>query len=117
MGNVAQPGVKVLDRKVSLYDAVQDAGGIGPNGDRKKVFIMNFNKEGRLAKRQVDLQAIEQGKADMVYLSPGDQVFVGGKGFNLKKLLMIVTRVSSAAAIFGVPGVGYINSIPTVGSF
>jgi len=113
MGNVAQPGVKVMDRKVSLYDAVQDAGGIGPNGDRKKIFIMNFNKEGRLAKRQVDFQAIEQGRADMVYLSPGDQVFVGGKGFTFKKLLLVMTRASSAAALFGVPGVGYVSSIPS----
>jgi len=116
-GNVVQPGVKVMDRKVSLYDAVQDAGGVSPNGDRKKVVIMNYNKDGRLAKREVNLQEIEQGKADMVYLSPGDQVFVSGKGFNLKKLLMIVTRASSAAALFGLPGVGYINAIPSVGSF
>jgi hypothetical protein len=70
-------------------------------------------KEGRLAKRFVNLQEIEQGKADMVYLSPGDQVFVSGKGFNFKKLLMVMTRASSALALFGVPGVGYISSIPS----
>jgi polysaccharide export outer membrane protein len=117
MGNVAQPGVKVMDRKVSLSDAVQDAGGATPNGDLKKVVIMNYNKDGRLAKRFINLKDIEQGNADMVYLSPGDQVFVSGKGFNLKKLLMIVTRASSAAALFGLPGTGYIGSIQSLGSF
>jgi len=113
MGNVASPGVKVMDRKISLYDAVLDAGGPTPNGDKKKVVIMNYGKDGRLAKHFVNLAEIEAGKADMVYVSPGDQVFVAGKGFSLKKLLVLVTRASSALTLFGVPGVPYIGSIPS----
>jgi polysaccharide export outer membrane protein len=108
MGNVAQPGIRVMDRKISLYDAVLDAGGVTHDGDRKKVVIINYGKDGRLAKHLVNLEEIEAGKADMVFLSPGDQVFVDGKGFSLKKLLMIVTRASSALTLFGVPGVPYI---------
>jgi protein involved in polysaccharide export with SLBB domain len=110
MGNVAQPGIKIMDRKISLYDAVIDAGGVTPNGDRKKVMIVNYGKDGRLAKRLVNFAEIEDGKADMVYLSPGDQVFVAGKGFTFKKLLLIATRASSALTLFGVPGVPYIPS-------
>jgi hypothetical protein len=46
---------------------------------------------------------MEKGKADMVYLSPGDQVFVSGKGFSITKVLEIVSRGSSALSLFGIP--------------
>jgi len=96
MGNVATPGIRVMDRKVGVYDAILEAGGLTRNGDRNKVFIVSYGKDQRLSRKLVDLTSIETGKADMVYLSPGDQVFVGGKGFTIEKFLKVVSSASMA---------------------
>ena len=34
MGSVAAPGVRVMDRKVSVYEAILDAGGVSKTGDK-----------------------------------------------------------------------------------
>src|SRR5439155_22788108 len=85
MGNVAAPGVRVMDRKVSVYEAVLDAGGVTKNGDKNKVYVVSYGKDGRLDRKLVSLAQMERGKAEMVYLNPGDQVFVSGKGFTIEK--------------------------------
>lgn len=103
MGNVALPGVRVMDRKVSIYEAVLEAGGVTKNGDNKKVAVVSYAKDGRLSRRVVNLAEIEAGKADMVYLSPGDQVFVAGKGFSLAKAFDIMLKASSLRYMVGSP--------------
>ncbi|MFN0139999.1 MAG: polysaccharide biosynthesis/export family protein [Pyrinomonadaceae bacterium] len=103
MGNVAVPGVRVMDRRVSVYEAILDAGGVTKNGDKKKVALVSYGKDGRLSRRVVNLAEMEAGKADMIYLSPGDQVFVTGKGFSLAKAFDILTRASAIRYIAGSP--------------
>jgi len=103
MGNVATPGVRVMDRKVSVYEAILEAGGVSKDGDRKKVAVVSYTKDGRLSRRVVSLADMEAGKADMVYLSPGDQVFVMGKGFTLAKVFDVLMKVSSLRAFAGSP--------------
>ena len=103
MGNVAVPGVRVMDRKVSVYEAVLEAGGVTKEGDKKKVAVVSYGKDGRLTRRVVSLTDMEAGKADMIYLNPGDQVFVTGKGFSLAKVFDILTRASSLRYIAGSP--------------
>lgn len=103
MGNVATPGVRVMDRKVSVYEAILDAGGLTKNGDKNKVYVVSYSRNGHLAKKMVSLAQMENGKAEMVYLSPGDQVFVSGKGFTIEKFFDILGRVSSARMLFGSP--------------
>ena len=39
----------------------------------------------------------------MVYLSPGDQVFVAGKGFSIAKAFDIMLKVSSLRYMVGSP--------------
>jgi polysaccharide export outer membrane protein len=94
MGNVATPGVRVMDRKVSVYEAVLDAGGVTKNGNKKQVAVVSYGKDGRLSRKVVNLADMEAGKADMVYLEPGDQVFVTGKGFTLDKVFDYLGRAS-----------------------
>ena len=94
MGNVVTPGVRVMDRKMSVYEAVLDAGGVTKNGNKKQVAVVSYGKDGRLSRRVVNLADMEAGKADMVYLEPGDQVFVTGKGFTLDKVFDYLGRAS-----------------------
>ncbi len=103
MGNVQTPGVRIMDRKVSVYEAVLDAGGVTKNGDKSKVALVSYGKDGRLSRRVVNLTEMEAGKADMIYLAPGDQVFVTGKGFSIGKVFDIMMKASSLRYIVGSP--------------
>jgi len=103
MGNVALPGVRVMDRKVSVYEAILEAGGVTKTGDKKKVALVSYGKDGRLSRRIVSVADMEAGKTDMIYLSPGDQVFVSGKGFSIDKIFEIMARASSLRYMVGSP--------------
>lgn len=103
MGKVGVPGVRVMDRKISVYEAVIDAGGVAKGGDKKKTVIVSYTPQGKLTRRVVSLADMESGKADMVFLNPGDQVFVPGKGFSFEKVLEYIGRASSVRMLFGSP--------------
>ena len=99
LGKVVAPGVRVLDRKVSVYEAIVEAGGVAKDADKKKVVIYSYNGEGRVTSKMLDLTALEQGKVDMIFLNPGDQVFVSGKGFTLSKVLDVISRLTAFRGI------------------
>jgi polysaccharide export outer membrane protein len=103
MGNVAAPGVRIMDRKVSVYEAILESGGVTKKGDRNKVTIVSYGKDGRLSRKMVSLAQMESGKAEMVYLNPGDQVFVAGKGFSIDKVFDIIGKASVVRFLFGSP--------------
>ncbi len=103
MGNVAVPGVRVMDRKVSVYEAILESGGVTKNGDRNKVAVVSYGKDGRLTRRMLSLAQMESGKAEMVFLNPGDQVFVAGKGFSIDKAFDILGKASVVRFLFGSP--------------
>ncbi len=103
MGNVATPGVRVMDRKVSVYEAILESGGVTKNGDRNKVYVVSYGKDQRLTRKVVSLSQMESGKADMVFLNPGDQVFVSGKGFSIEKIFDVLGKASAARLLFGSP--------------
>ena len=103
MGKVTTPGVRVMDRKLSINDAIIEAGGIAKGGDKKKVFIVRYTPEGFRVKESVDLVAIEKGKIPTIFLKPGDQIFVGKKGFTISGVLDIIEKLAPARILFGSP--------------
>ncbi len=103
MGKVNAPGIRIMDRKVSLYEAIIEAGGISKDGDKKKVAIISYDAQGRLTRKDINLGELESGKIPMVFLNPGDQVFVGGKGFTFSKLLDVLGKASAVRLLFGSP--------------
>lgn len=103
MGKVTTPGIRVMDRKVSLSEAVAEAGGVTREGNRKKVALVRFNAQGNLTRQDVDLAAIENGKAPVIYLAPGDQVFVPGKGFTVDTVFKALDKVSLVRLLLGSP--------------
>jgi polysaccharide biosynthesis/export protein len=103
MGKVNAPGIRILDRKVSLYEAVIEAGGVSKNGNKRKIALVRFNPQGALTKQLIDLTAIESGKTPMVYLNPGDQVFVPSKGFTFDSFIETLGKVSAVRLLFGSP--------------
>ena len=101
MGKVVTPGIRVMDRKVSLYEAIIEAGGIAKDGNKKKISLVRFDTQGKLTRQDVNLTEIETGKVPMIYLNPGDQVFVSGKGFTVDKFFDYLGKVGAARLLFG----------------
>ena len=105
LGKVAAPGVRVMDRKVSVYEAVVESGGVLKEGDKKRVIVYSYDAQGRITPKTIDLTEIENGKMEMVYLNPGDQVFVPDKGFrlNIETVFKVLERASIVRLLFGSP--------------
>ena len=103
MGKVNSPGVRIMDRKISINEAIMDAGGIAKDGSKKKVFIARVSPEGFYSTEEVDLVGIEEGKIPTMFLKPGDQVFVGDKGLTFGKVLETIGKMSALRILFGSP--------------
>lgn len=104
LGKVAAPGVRLMTRRVSIYEAIVESGGVLKNGDRKRVMIYRQTEKG-LTQIAVNLQNIERGKAEMIYLVPGDQVFIPDAGFKLSvsNVFKVLEKASLVRILFGVP--------------
>lgn len=105
LGKVAAPGVRIMDRKVSIWEAIIESGGVLKDGDKKRVTLYRFDAQGKLKPQIVNLQDIERGKTEMVYLNPGDQIFVPDRGFrlNVNTIFDILSKASVARFLFGSP--------------
>ncbi len=105
LGKVNSPGIRIMDRKVSLYEAVVESGGVTKEGNKKKIVLLRFGAQGKLIRQEVNLEEVERGKAEMIYLSPGDQVFVPSKGFqfNIETIFKTMERVSLVRLLLGSP--------------
>jgi len=100
IGDVAKPGIMTMTRRLSVYEAVNEAGGILPTG-KKQVFVLHWKADRMMQTSVVDLAAIERGKApDNYFLSPGDQVFVPGNRLKTVDKIMKALPVISFARIF-----------------
>jgi polysaccharide export outer membrane protein len=101
LGDVAQPGIRTMNRRLSVYEAIAEAGGVLNTGDKSNVFVLRRQPDGTLRPIRVDIKQIERGQAkEMAYLVPGDQVVVPGN--KLKKIQEVTNLFSlvSFARIF-----------------
>src|SRR5204862_2779408 len=79
VGDVGQPGIRLMTRRLSVSEAIAEAGGVLQTGNRKKIVVLRKQATGNLARIPVNVSAIYRGQApDSVYLMPGDQVVVPG---------------------------------------
>ncbi len=101
LGDVAQPGVRPMTHRVSVYEAVTLAGGVLPTGDKSKVVVARRGADGYFQPIRIDLAAIAKGKKpDDLYLNPGDQVIVPGNRFKSLKKILDLLPVFSTLRIF-----------------
>ncbi len=103
VGAVAQPGIRLMGRRLTAYEAIMEANGVTNLANKKKVFVLRRQSNGTLAATTIDIAAIERGKKpDDFYLSPGDQVFVPNDKFKsgIDQVLKYLP-VLSFARIFG----------------
>lgn len=101
IGDVAQPGIRLMSRRLTVTEALGEAGGVLQTGDRSKVVVLRRQADGNLTPIAVNVSAIYKGKApDLTYLVPGDQVIVPGNKFKSFQKIMTLFPILSFARIF-----------------
>jgi len=96
LGDVAQPGVRLMNHRMTVTEALAEAGGVLNTGNKKKIVVLRRQSTGMLATIPVNVSAIYHGKApDSVYLVPGDQIVVPGN--TLKKIQTIMGLAQAAS--------------------
>jgi len=101
IGDVLQPGVRLMNRRMTVTEAIAEAGGVLTTGDRSKVTVLRRKTDGSMDPIAINVSAIYKGQApDNFYLAPGDQVFVPGNKFKTFQKIMGMASVLSFARIF-----------------
>ena len=104
MGDVLQPGVRLMSRRLTVTEALAEAGGVLSTGDRSKVYVLRRQKTGFVEPITVNVSAIYKGKApDSTYLVPGDQIVVPGNKMKKVREWLGLTSVLGFARVFGIP--------------
>jgi polysaccharide export outer membrane protein len=104
LGDVAQPGVRLMNRRMTVTEAIAEAGGVLPTGDKSKVTVLRRQNDGSLAQITVNVTAIyKRGAPDTTYLVPGDQILVPGNRMKRIREVMGFLPMLSFARIFGLP--------------
>jgi len=104
IGDVGQPGVRLMSHRMTVTEALAEAGGVLSTGDRSKVYVLRRQQTGLMAPILVNVSAIYKGRAaDNVYLVPGDQIVVPGNRMKKVKEWLSFTSVLGFARVFGVP--------------
>ena len=101
IGDVAQPGIRVMNRRMTVTEAITEAGGVLPTGNRSKVVVLRRQPTGILTPIAVNVSAIYKGRApDTTYLVPGDQILVPGNKLKTLQKIMSLSPILSFARIF-----------------
>ncbi len=101
IGDVAQPGIRLMNRRMTVTEALGEAGGVLQTGDRSRVVVLRRQSDGNLKPIPVNVSAIYKGKApDVTYLVPGDQVIVPGNKLKSFQKIMSFFPILSFARIF-----------------
>src|SRR6185369_14875144 len=101
VGDVSVPGIKLMTRRLSVSEAVAEAGGVLATGNRSKIFVLRKQQDGTLKPIAVNLTAVYKGQApDSTYLVPGDQVIVPGNKLKKWQQIMSFTQVLGFANMF-----------------
>ena len=105
IGDVAQPGIRLMSRRMTGTEAISEAGGVLPTGNRSRVTVLRRQPNGLLAQIPVNVSAIYKGRApDSTYLVPGDQIFVPGNRLKtLDKIMKYIPVLSFARIFTGIP--------------
>jgi protein involved in polysaccharide export with SLBB domain len=101
IGDVGQPGIRLMMHRLTVTEAIAEAGGVLATGSKSKIVVLRRQADGNLAPIPVDVAAIYKGrKPDSTYLIPGDQIIVPGNTLKKFQTLMGFTSVLSFARIF-----------------
>src|SRR5690349_3842166 len=102
IGDVGQPGIRLMNHRMTVTEALAEAGGVLNTGDKSNVRVLRRQADGQLAQIPVNVSAIYKGRApDSTYLVPGDQIIVPGNKLKKFQTLMGFTNILTFARVFG----------------
>ncbi len=104
MGDVTQPGIRLMTRRVTVVGALTEAGGILATGSKSKAVIFRTNGLGAVSQVPVNIDSIMKGKEKDIDIQPGDQIFIPGN--KMKTFLGVIDTVSKLSGfrmLFGSP--------------
>ena len=105
LGDIAQPGVRLMSHRMTVTEAIAESGGVLPTGDKSKVVVLRRQKDGTLGAIAVNLSAIYKGKeADSTYLVPGDQILIPGNRMKTFQKILGMAQTISFARVFATVG-------------
>src|SRR2546423_1262447 len=101
IGDVGQPGIRLMTRRLSVTEAIAEAGGVLQTGNKNKIYVLRKQATGNLARIPVNVAAIYRGQVpDSGYLMPGDQVVVPGNKWKTFDKIASFMPILSFARIF-----------------
>jgi polysaccharide export outer membrane protein len=101
IGDVAQPGIYEMSKRMTVTEALAKAGYVTRYGDLKHISVLRMQPGGLPAPIPVNLKEVTRGKAQDIYLAPGDTVVVPGNTFkSVEKVLGILSASYWARVIF-----------------
>ena len=98
LGDVREPGVKIMTRPLRVFEAITAAGGITDSGSASNVTVLRQDPFGNVQTVKVNVKKMMQGKAnpeDNFYLQTGDTIIVPGNTFK---------TISKVTSLLGVTG-------------
>ena len=104
IGDVVQPGIRLMNHRMTVTEALAEAGGVLPTGDKSKIIVLRRGNDAVPVPIVVNVSKIYKGQApDNTYLVPGDQILVPGNKLKKWQQIMGFANVLSFARVFGVP--------------
>jgi protein involved in polysaccharide export with SLBB domain len=101
IGDVGQPGIRLMSHRMTVTEALAEAGGVLNTGNKSKIVVLRRQSTGMLAPIPDNVSAIYHGKApDSVYLVPGDQIVVPGNTLKKIQTIMGLAQIASFARVF-----------------
>lgn len=101
LGDVGTPGIRIMTRRLSVYEALAEAGGVLDTGDKSKVVLLRRQADGTIRPKIINIKKYERGDArEMDYLAAGDQVIVPGNRLKKFQEIMKLLPIVSFARIF-----------------
>lgn len=92
VGDVTTPGIYEMTRRMTVNEALAKAGDATRYGDLKNISVIRLQPDGKTAPIPVNLSDVRRGKAQDVYLIPGDTIVVPGNKFKtIDKLMSLAT--------------------------
>lgn len=101
VGDVGQPGIRPMTRRLSVTEALYLAGGVLDTGNKAKIVVNRRGPDGFIVSKVINVAAIEKGKQpDNFFLASGDQVIVPGNRLKTVNKVLALLPVVSFFRIF-----------------
>lgn len=93
VGDVGSPGIYEMTRRMTVTEALAKAGYATRYGDLKKVSVLRMQANNQMRNIPINMKDVERGKAQNIYLAPGDTVVVPGNKYKTVEKLMTVATL------------------------